>query len=66
VELEQKMYADSNIVHDPGTDRPESISGLQVLLEGVPPLPECKLLWHDAFEKLLDGTRDGLDPTPDN
>ena len=62
VELEQNMYADSNIAHEPGVDCPERISGLQVLLEGVPPLPESKLLWHCALEKLLDGTRDGSDP----
>jgi hypothetical protein len=62
VELEQQMYADSNIVHEPGTDCPERISGLQVLIEGAPPLPERKLLWHCALEKLLDGTRDGSTP----
>ena len=36
--------------------------GLQALLEGAPPLPERKLLWHCALETLLDGTRDGLNP----
>jgi len=59
VELERQTYADSNIVHDPGIDYPERISGLQALLEGAPPLPERKLLWHCAIEKLLDGTREG-------
>ena len=62
VELEQQTYADSNIVHEPGTDCPESISGLQALLKGAPPLPERKLLWHCALEQLLDGTRDGSNP----
>ena len=59
VELEQRMYADSNIVHSPATDCPDRIAGLQALLEGVPPLPDRKLLWHHALEELLDGTRDG-------
>ena len=62
VELEQQTYAYRNIVHKPGTDCPESISGLQALLEGAPPLPERKLLWHCALEELLDGTRDGSNP----
>ena len=62
MELEQQTYVDSNIVHEPATYRPERISGLQALLEGAPPLPERKLLWHCALEKLLDGTRDGSDP----
>ena len=56
------MYADSIIAHGPGTDCPERISGLQVLLEGAPSLPERKLLWHCTLEKLLDGTRDGSNP----
>jgi hypothetical protein len=60
VELEQQTYADGNLVHEPGTgtgtDGPERISGLEALLEGAPPLPERKLLWHCALEKLLDGT----------
>jgi hypothetical protein len=59
VELEQQMYADGSITHEPGTDFPDRISGLQALLEGAPPLPERKLLWHCALEKLLDGARDG-------
>ena len=59
VELEQQMYADSNPLDDPATDCPERISGLQALLEGAPPLPDSKLMWHRAFEELLDGTRDG-------
>jgi len=63
VELERQAYADSNIVHEPSTDCPERISGLQELLERAPPLPERKLLWHCALEKLLDGTRDGSYPT---
>jgi len=62
VELEQQMYADSNIVHGPATDCPERISGLQALLEGAPPLPERKQLWHYAFEKLLEGTQEGSNP----
>jgi len=62
VELEQQTYADGNIVHEPGTDFPERISGIQALLEGTPPLPECQLLWHCALEKLLDGTREGSNP----
>ena len=53
------MYADSNIVHEPAADSPERISGLQALLKNVPPLPDCKLLWHRALEELLVGTRDG-------
>ena len=56
------MYADSIIAHGPGADCPERISGLQALLEGAPPLPERKLLWYCALEKLLDGTRDGSNP----
>ena len=59
IELEQQTYADSNIFHEPATDCPESISGLQALLEDAPPLPDSKLLWHRALEELLDGTRDG-------
>ena len=59
VELEQQMYADSNIVHEPVADSTESISGLQTLLENAPSLPESKLSWHRALEELLDGTRDG-------
>ena len=62
LDLEQNMYAGSNITHGPGTDCPERISGLQALLEGAPPLPERKLLWHCALEKLLDGTREGSNP----
>jgi hypothetical protein len=64
VELEQQTYADGNLVHEPGTgtDGPERISGLEALLEGAPPLPERKLLWHCALEKLLDGTREGSNP----
>jgi len=62
MELEQQTYADSNIVHKPVTDYPERISELRVLLEGAPPLPERKLLWHCALEKLLNGTREGLNP----
>jgi len=62
VELEQQTYADSKIVHEPGPDGPERISGLQALLEGAPPLPERKLLWHCAIENLLDGTREGWNP----
>ena len=42
-----------------GTDCLESISGLRALLEEAPPLPERKLSWHRALEKLLDGTREG-------
>ena len=59
VELEQQMYAESNLVHEPATDCPKRISGLQALLEEAPPLPDRKLLWHCALEKLLDGTQDG-------
>ena len=53
------MYAEGDLVHEPATDCPERISGLQALLEGAPPLPDRKLLWHCALEKLLDGTQDG-------
>ena len=60
VELEQQTYADSIVVHEPATNCPERISGLQALLEGAPPLLDSNLLWHRALEKLLDGTRDGL------
>ena len=45
-----------------GTDCLESISGLQALLEDAPPLPERKLSWHCALERLLDGTREGNVP----
>ena len=61
IELEQQTYAHSNLFHDPATDCPERISGLQALLEDAPALPDCKLLWHRALEELLDGTRDGLE-----
>ena len=57
------MYADGNMTWEPGTDCSERISGLQVLIEGAPTLPERKLLWHCALEKLLDGTRHGSTPT---
>ncbi len=53
------MYAGSNIVHEPVTDCPGRISGLQALLEGAPPQLDTEMLWHRAFEKLLDGSRDG-------
>ena len=56
------MYADSNIAQGPGADCPKRISGLQVLLEGAPPLPTLRLSWHCTLEKLLDGTRDGSNP----
>ncbi len=59
IELEQQTYADSNIVHELATDCPERISGLRALHEGAPQLPDRKLLWHHALEKLLDGTREG-------
>ena len=62
MELEQQMYAISNAHHELATDCPERISGLQMFLEGAPPLPERKLLWHCALEKLLSGTRDGPNP----
>jgi len=62
VELEQQTYADGTIVHEPSTDCPERISGLQALLEGAPPLPERKLLWHCALEQVLGGTREGSNP----
>jgi len=62
VELEQQTYADGDIVHAPATDCLDRIAGLQALLEGAPPLPDQKLLWHCALEKLLDGTRDGSNP----
>jgi len=56
------MYAASTIFHEPGTDGSERISGLQALLEGAPPLPERKMLWHCALGMLLDGTREGSNP----
>ena len=59
VELEEQTYAGSSIVYEPATDRPDRISGLQALLEGAPPPLSSKLLWHDALEKLLDGTLNG-------
>ena len=62
MELEEQMYVDSNIIHEPLTDCSERISGLQELLKEAPPLPERNLLWHCALEKLLDGTREGLNP----
>ena len=61
IELEQQTYADRNIFHEPATDCPERISGLQALLEDAPPLPDRKLLWHRALEEILDGTRNGLE-----
>ena len=36
VELEQQTYADKNLIHQPASDCPKSISGLQALLEGAP------------------------------
>ena len=59
VELEQQTYGDSNIAHEPATDCPERISGLEALLEGAPALHDSKLLWHRALEELLGGARDG-------
>ena len=53
------MYDDSNVVHEPAIDCPGRIAGLQALLEGAPPLPDSKLLWHHALGGLLGGTRDG-------
>ena len=58
MELEQQTYVDSGMASEPGADCRESISGLQALLAGTPPT-EGKLMWQCAFEKLLDGTRDG-------
>jgi len=66
VELEQQTYADSKIVHEPGPDGSERISVLRALLEGAPLLPERKLLWHCAIEKLLDGTQEGSNPMVDD
>ena len=63
VELEQQTYVSSNRVYKPGADGPERILSLQALLEGSPSLPESKLSWHYTLEKLLDGTRDGSNPT---
>jgi hypothetical protein len=60
------MYADGNIVHEPGTDCLKSIADLHALLKWAPPLPERKLLWHCALEKLLDGTRDGSNSMVDD
>ena len=48
IELEQQTCADSNTFHEPATDCPERISGLQALLK-APPLPDSKLLWHRAL-----------------
>ena len=62
MELEQNMYTESIIAHGPGADCLRRISGLQALLEEAPPLPERKMLWHCALEKLLDGTREGSHP----
>ena len=59
VELEQQTYVDRNTAYEPATDCPKRISSIQALLEGAPPLPDYKLLWHSTLEKLLDGTRDG-------
>ena len=53
------MYAGSKIVHEPATDRPERISGLQALIEMSPPILDSRMLWHRSLGKLLDGTRDG-------
>ena len=53
------MYDDSNMVHKSATNCPERIAGLQALLEGPPPLPDSKILWHRALGELLDGTRNG-------
>jgi hypothetical protein len=62
VELEQQTYADGDIAHEPGTDCLDRIASLAALLEGAPPLPDRKLLWHCTLENLLDGTREGLEP----
>jgi hypothetical protein len=62
VELEQQTYADGGIVHEPGTNCVDRIAGLKALLNEAPPLPERKLLWHCAVEKLLDGSREGPNP----
>ena len=59
VAIEQQMYVETNPIAANGTDCLDRISALQVLLEGAPALPEHKLSWHRAFEKLLDGTREG-------
>ena len=53
------MYVDSNITHKPGANCPGRVSGLQALLEGAPPLPQSKLMWHGTLERLLGDTRDG-------
>jgi hypothetical protein len=68
VELEQQMYVGGNIVHDhePVTDCPHRISGLEALLKEAPPLPEHNLLWHCALEELLDGTQNGSNPIMDS
>ena len=61
VAIERQTYVESMQFAN-GTDCLESISALQALLEDAPPLPERKMSWHCAFEKLLDGTRDGEVP----
>ena len=59
IELEQQMYADSNIVYEHSADSPDRVSALHALLENAPPLPDRMMSWHRALEKLLKGTRDG-------
>jgi hypothetical protein len=62
VELERQTYVDGSTVREPGTNCVDRIAGLEALLNEAPPLPERKLLWHCAVEKLLDGTREGPNP----
>ena len=58
VVIEQQTYVET-IQSASGTDCLDRISGLEALLESAPALPERKLSWHRALEKLLDGTREG-------
>ena len=59
IALEEQMYADSNIAHEPATDCPERISGLQGLIGETNYIPDGNLFWRCALETFLDGTRDG-------
>ena len=59
VVIEQRTYVETNPIPVNGADCLDRISGLEALLEAAPVLPERKLSWHCAFEKLLNGTREG-------
>ena len=59
IALEEVTYAHSNIAHEPATDCPERIWGLQELVGEANYIPDDNLFWRRALETFLDGTRDG-------